>query len=295
MSRLLHALQQLADRKTADSGAITLAPGEAEWLDVPESTAASEPDEAPAEGVVVEPQPEPRVEPPQAEHSAPPATRAEPVVVPEGADPDGGRRHYPALRASEAICHVRDQIAAQLVAKQAKLVALAHVDREGNDSAIVAELGRAFVGFVPGEVLLVDAKTQGSGWGGQLGCERGAGAEELFLGMKPLGEVVRPTTWAGLKAVPAGSHRHDIQLARSAEIEQVLLRCRESYGLVLLDLGFLDAAHVVPIARRCDATYLVVRLGETERQHARTALARLQYAGVPALGCLLSAAPAAAA
>lgn len=207
------------------------------------------------------------------------------------AERNAERRYYTPLAVSEAIAAVRDHILAQLVAKPTRVVGLVHVDLAGEESAIVAELARGFVGFAPGEVLAIDARSRGEGWGAKLGCSPSGGADQWLLGIKTLEQVVSPTTWAGLHAVPAGRHRHDIQAVRSAEIEHSLASCREAYHTVLIDLGSVDAMHVVPVARRCDATFLIVRLGETPRQHARTALARLQYAGVNALGCILTTAP----
>lgn len=205
--------------------------------------------------------------------------------------PARDQRRFSPLEVSDAIRQVRDRILDQLREREVRVIALARAGRAGEDSAVAVELAQAFVGFSPGEVLVVDAGSHGAGWDVKLGCGHGAGTEEALLGLESLPSVARPTTWPGLRAIPAGSRRHDVQFARSDDIERFLSQCRAHYGTVVIDLGHVDATHVVPVARRCDAAYLVVRLGETERARARAALDQLQDAGVQTLGCILASAP----
>lgn len=211
-------------------------------------------------------------------------------VAPAAAEPrkESAPHYFKPIAVSGDVAQVRDVVLRQLAAKETRVIGLAHADRAGEASAVAAELAKAMVGFLPGEVLVVDAKNQGEGWSDKLGCERSPGAEELFLGLSDLETVARPTSWPGLHAVPAGPHWREIQLTRSSDIDHALAACRRSYPLVVLDLGCVDDTHVAPIARRCDATFLVVRLGETPRDQAQTALDRLQYAGVGPLSCILT-------
>ncbi len=68
---------------------------------------------------------------------------------------------------------------------------------------------------------------------------------------------------------------------------------REHYPQVLLSVGSIESRTAIPLARQCDAAYLVVDLGRTGRQAALEALARLELGGVRVLGCVLTGAPAA--
>jgi hypothetical protein len=73
----------------------------------------------------------------------------------------------------------------------------------------------------------------------------------------------------------------------------VINRCRQRFSVVLVSADTEHSPAAIPLARQCDAAYLVVDLGRTDRQTSFDAMARLERGGVPVLGCIATGAPAA--
>jgi Mrp family chromosome partitioning ATPase len=58
------------------------------------------------------------------------------------------------------------------------------------------------------------------------------------------------------------------------------------FPLVLFDGGQSNGPLLLPLARACDATYFVIRLGTTDAKEAQLALKNYRSAGARVMGCV---------
>ena len=119
----------------------------------------------------------------------------------------------------------------------------------------------------------------------------------------------RPTDMAGLAretaqtltaSVAAKRQRLDVVAAPDlppAEVDADLVRrcvreCSAAFDYVLIDAGASDSPLMRPLAEASHRAMLVVRLGRTQREQARTVWNGLQQAGLKLHGCIVTNRPA---
>jgi succinoglycan biosynthesis transport protein ExoP len=210
---------------------------------------------------------------------SPPAGKG-PWLVDEDSDP-AELEAFRALRA-QLITRLEDPPSAKII-----LVASAEVG-EGK-TTVAANLARVLA-TQERKVLLLDGELRRPSLKGLLGNPRGAGLEELLRGEVLLKEAAQASRIPGVDVLGAEEELLGATDVASAPRFQMILRAaREQYDYIVIDSAPLNVvSESALIARRADATVLVVRLGMTSRTSALGARKRLSDLRVRLLGAVVN-------
>jgi Mrp family chromosome partitioning ATPase len=164
-------------------------------------------------------------------------------------------------------------------------------DHEGK-TATLAALAAILAEGISGGVVAVDCNVHRPDLAAQVGLSTRRGLADVLSGSTRWQEAVRSTALDGLRVLPGVPVAEGGQPAVDwVAMEPLLDELRRQYRLVLLDGASLTQPEVAPLARVCDGTYLVVRLGQTTRRAAVEAIRTIQGAGGRVLGCVVTNAP----
>ena len=148
---------------------------------------------------------------------------------------------------------------------------LAHV------AALFAEQGE--------KVLLVDADFERAGISAGFGAGTVGGLQNALVAPRTWQDHVLPTSFANLAILPTG--RGNLRVATAADTLLTFIpRLEAEFPLVLIDGGQSSGSMLTPLARCCDATYFVIRLGATDAKEAQSALKTFRTAGARVMGCV---------
>jgi len=145
-------------------------------------------------------------------------------------------------------------------------------------AAILAEAGEP--------ILVIDGDSSRRTLTSQLELREGTGLAELAHGEEPDSDPICATSFDNLSVLPLGKVRLPDPAAVANRLAAIVQSLEESYRLVIIDGGHTGERAAPALARLCDATYFVVRLGETEAAHAQSALRDFRAAGARLLGCI---------
>jgi Mrp family chromosome partitioning ATPase len=145
-------------------------------------------------------------------------------------------------------------------------------------AAVLAEAGEP--------ILVIDGDAARHPLTDQLELRDGTGLAELAQGEEPDSDPIRPTSFDNLSVLPMGQVRLPDPEAVANRLAAIVQSLEESYRLVIIDGGRTGGPAAPALARLCDATYFVVRLGETEAYQAQSALRDFRGAGARLLGCI---------
>lgn len=148
---------------------------------------------------------------------------------------------------------------------------LAHV------AALFAEQGT--------RVLLVDADFERAGLTAGFEAGTSGGLQNALAAPRTWRDHVLPTSLANLSLLPAGRSNLNLEAAAAA-LTSFLPQLESEFPLVLFDGGQSNGPLLLPLARTCDATYFVIRLGTTDAKEAQLALRNYRSAGARVMGCV---------
>jgi capsular exopolysaccharide synthesis family protein len=139
-------------------------------------------------------------------------------------------------------------------------------------------------------VLLVDCDMRRSRLHTLFGVERLPGLTEVLARQATLEQAIRPTEVEGLHLLPAGTLVPNVsELLGSDRMRNALAELSEHYDLVLVDTPpVLAAADAEILGVQTDATLVVIRAGQTERQPAQYAVQQLRAIGARVVGAVLN-------
>jgi capsular exopolysaccharide synthesis family protein len=139
-------------------------------------------------------------------------------------------------------------------------------------------------------VLLVDCDIRRSRLHTLFGVDRLPGLTEVLARQNTLEECIRPTEVEGLHLLPAGTLVPNVsELLGSERMRATLADLAARYDLVLVDTPpVLAAADAEILGVQTDATVVVVRAGQTERQPAQYAVQQLRAIGARVVGGVLN-------
>ncbi|MCI0359332.1 MAG: hypothetical protein L0211_12710 [Planctomycetaceae bacterium] len=145
-------------------------------------------------------------------------------------------------------------------------------------AAILAEAGEPIL-IIDGDVVR-RSLTKG------LELTQGTGLVELARGEIPDSDPIQELTLTNLSILPAGMAKMPAPASTTERLTSLIQSLEGSYRLVIIDAGRASDRTAASLARLCDATYFVARLGETEAFHAQSALKTFRAAGARLLGCV---------
>lgn len=160
-------------------------------------------------------------------------------------------------------------------------------DGEGKTGTLVA-LAAALVERTRGEVLVVDGNLHKPALAGRLGVQSTRGLADVLMGTANWRQVVRSTVVPRLSVLPGV--KFSTPGGRPPErlnLRPLLKEVGSEYRLVLIDTASLTHREVAPMARYCDGTYLVVRLGHTTRRAIGEAARVIENCGGRVLGSVV--------
>ena len=139
-------------------------------------------------------------------------------------------------------------------------------------------------------VLVIDADLRNPVLHTLLGVENSRGLTNCLSGdVKPF-EVIRTTAIPNLFVMTSGPlPPNPVELLSSMKLLAMLTQCEEHFAHIVVDgppvLGLADA---IVLCNQVDNSIFVVESGKTRKGHAKSALKRLQQAGVHPLGVVLT-------
>lgn len=137
-------------------------------------------------------------------------------------------------------------------------------------------------------VLLFDAELRWPCMKALLADPRGRGLEELLRGEVTLPEAVQRSRIPGVDVLGADTALLRPEMAGSVRFQAALRAAREHYDFIVIDSAPATlVSDTALVARRTDATVLVVRQGETSRASALAARKRLTAMGAPLMGAVV--------
>ena len=145
-------------------------------------------------------------------------------------------------------------------------------------AAILAERGQP--------IVVVDADAAHRSLTCQLDFPDGKGLAELVQNDRNPAVLLRPTVFDMLSVLPFGQARLTDPGSGANRLAAILQALETDHRLVLIDGGRSSELAAATLARLADATYFVVRLGETEAAQAQSALRDFRAAGARVLGCI---------
>ena len=94
-----------------------------------------------------------------------------------------------------------------------------------------------------------------------------------------------PTSFPNVAFLPTG--RGNVKIAGAEEtLASLIPRFEAEFPLVLIDGGQASGPLLTPLARSCEATYFVIRLGATDAKEAQRTLTNFRAAGARVMGCV---------
>jgi succinoglycan biosynthesis transport protein ExoP len=139
-------------------------------------------------------------------------------------------------------------------------------------------------------VLLIDADMRRARLHTLFSLDRLPGLTEVLARQSTLEEVIRPTAVDGLHLLPAGTLVPNVsELLGSERMTALMAELSARYDLLVVDTPpVLAAADAEILAVQTDATLVVVRAGQTERQSAQYAVQQLRAVGARVVGAVLN-------
>jgi succinoglycan biosynthesis transport protein ExoP len=170
-----------------------------------------------------------------------------------------------------------------------KVIMVTSAEAGEGKSTIAANLARVLA-TQERRVLLLDAELRRPSMKALLADPRGMGLEELLRGEALLQEAVQSSRIPGVDVLGADEELLGAaDMASSPRFRLALKTARERYDFIVIDSAPLNLiSESVLIARRADATVLVVRLDVTSRTTALAAQKRLADMKVEVLGAVVN-------
>lgn len=170
-----------------------------------------------------------------------------------------------------------------------KIILVTSAESGEGKSSVAANLARVLA-MEDQRVLLFDGEMRWPRMKALLGDPRGRGLEELLRGEVTLQDAVQRSRIPGVDVIGADTGLiRAAEMAGSMRFQAALRSAREQYDFVVIDSAAVNlVSETALIARRTDATLLVVRQGRTSRGAARAARKRLDDLKAPLLGAVLT-------
>ena len=211
---------------------------------------------------------------------------AEPEAEPEF---DADEAEIPVITpvASDPYIATAQQILRQLPRGRSQvLLFTSPADRQGKTMTL-ARLAPRLAQGMEANLLVVDANFRNPAMAHWLAVAPTWRLPEVLASAADWATAVQTTAHERVSLLPGGTDSLDRGSGRNAQGMSRLLRdLADHYDLVVVDASSLAHRGTVQLAAVCDATYLVVRLGEGSPRMLREAAQIVQRSGGRLLGCV---------
>ena len=140
-------------------------------------------------------------------------------------------------------------------------------------------------------VLVIDADMRRPVGHELFGVTERTGLGEILSGEGSLSELAVMTEHRNLSFLPAGRHvSNPAELLQSSRFKALLDEAKQSYGIVLIDVGpALAVADPIVVGQHVDGMLFVTRITKDRKGQAASAVERLRSGGVRVLGTIINA------
>ena len=147
----------------------------------------------------------------------------------------------------------------------------------GHVAALFADQGE--------KILLVDADFERAGLTAGFSAGTLSGLQNVIVSPDAWRDHLLATSFPQITFLPTG--RGNVRPeAAAATLARLIPEWESEFPLVLIDGGQSSGSIVSSLARFCDSTYLVIRLGATDAKEAQLALRTFRSAGARVMGCV---------
>jgi Mrp family chromosome partitioning ATPase len=171
-----------------------------------------------------------------------------------------------------------------------RLLGLTSCGRQSGVTTLATNLATRAADHDIGPVLLVDGNVGHPQLHRLMNADRATGLADVLTGEATLGLSVQATAVPDLQLLRLGT-RDLLNHARvdRRQLQALVSELRESYAAVFVDLPEAgEMEHMLPFARKLDATLLVIRAGRARRHHAQHAIQQLSTSGVRVAGAVVT-------
>lgn len=141
------------------------------------------------------------------------------------------------------------------------------------------------------EVLLVDANLKNRLLSRRFEIDTHSGLAEVCDAEMDWHGLLVSGTDSHLSILPAGKRLSPLK-ATIPTVARLVEQWKQEFRIVLVDVGDTDSPFAEAFAQASDAAYLLVRLGESDRMRAQSAVSSIQSMGGNLKGCIVTNAPA---
>lgn len=170
---------------------------------------------------------------------------------------------------------------------------VADVDGMSSGYAVAYQLAYHLATRKVGKVLVIDSHFEER----ELSCRLSLGSElglaDILATGKTLEETVCETDLANLDVLPVGTERMCLRKSpESTWIVDNIQSLRDQYQFVIVSVGNVFHQSTAMWAKQCDASYMAIELGGSNRTVAKSGVVRLQQFGARLMGCVVTDAAA---
>ncbi len=199
----------------------------------------------------------------------------------------------PATKDADALADAYRELRINLrflqVADGPRLLVVTGADGGDAHTSVAVNLARALAG-VGHRTVLLDADLRHPGVESSLGLQAPTGLSTVLAGESTLGEVLQES--AGLHVLPAGpTAANPTDVIESDATADLLEELGAQFDYVVVDSPSLPTADAALLASRSQGVLLVARYGRTTTKQLADAVYRLERAGAPLLGTVLTMMP----
>lgn len=193
-------------------------------------------------------------------------------------------------RNAEEYRGLRTSLLAQCRQKDFCYLVTSALENEGK-TVTCLNLATVLTERVSQNTLVIDADLRHRRVAELLGIHRSPGLADCLRGSMTLDEAIQPTTFRNLSILSAGQVKQSrvAELLARPELEAILAEARKRFDYIIIDTPpIISVSDAGIIGRGCPQALVVVRMGYTQRQMVRRALALLEAANVEPMGIVLT-------
>lgn len=187
-------------------------------------------------------------------------------------------------RLARQLRRLAEHIAVECPHEHRATILIAGTPPDAHAADVAGLLACEFTGRFGGRTLLVDADGEQKVLTQRFAAVGQPALAEILLNDLPLRRAISQSLVPQLEILPYGDSSPTRRTLEPERVRVLLQGLKRTYSYVIVSGGSCQDAVTKCLARYCDATYMVLQLGKTERQQALATVDFLTCAGARLLG-----------
>ena len=175
--------------------------------------------------------------------------------------------------------------------KPAGVIAFLSCEPQSHVTEVAGHLGMFVANTTKKRVLLVDGDQRGSRLSMKYSVNKDYGLTNALLQGSDWAELVQPTANRNIFVLPAGTSSPPLGGFDQSVVQKIVDEWKSTFDYVFVDNGQAYSLSANPVHEACDATYVVLRLGETNRNEADQVIQQLLDNENNLTGCVVTNMP----